>query len=155
MKLNLGCGTVRETGLDWINCDLRSEVKPDLVCDARKLPFKDNSLDHIYAFNILDHFNRFETTPVLKEWLRVLKPSGNLRIIVPDFRFAVEAYMSGKHDMERMQDLYGGQEYKYNFHYTCFDQPYLSKVLLGAGFSRTQNEATGHYGGLQMLAYKG
>lgn len=51
--------------------------------DARNLNwFKDGCLDFIYSSHVLEDFE--ETEPVLTEWLRVLKPGGNLVLYLPD-----------------------------------------------------------------------
>ena len=51
--------------------------------DATKLHwFHDGVLDYIYSSHLLEDFP--ETESVLREWLRVLKPGGNLIIFCPD-----------------------------------------------------------------------
>ena len=51
--------------------------------DATKLHwFRDGVLDYIYSSHLLEDFPDTET--VLREWLRVLKPGGNLIIFCPD-----------------------------------------------------------------------
>lgn len=50
--------------------------------DGRNLPFKDNTVDTLYSSHLLEDFNPWN--PVLKEWIRVLKPGGHLIILVPD-----------------------------------------------------------------------
>lgn len=50
--------------------------------DARDLPFKDGKLDWVYSSHLLEDF--LEWDPILREWVRVLKPGGNLVILVPD-----------------------------------------------------------------------
>jgi len=62
-----------------------------LFGDATKdLPFKDGVLDYVYSSHLLEDFK--DWTPILTEWLRVIKPGGYLVIMVPDhglFRAAV------------------------------------------------------------------
>lgn len=51
--------------------------------DARDLHwFSDNALDYIYSSHVLEDF--VDTTDVLKEWLRVLRPGGLLVLFLPD-----------------------------------------------------------------------
>jgi len=51
--------------------------------DATKLVwFRDGVLDYIYSSHLLEDF--VDTEAVLREWLRVLKPGGNLIIFCPD-----------------------------------------------------------------------
>jgi len=54
-----------------------------LVGDATKLSwFKSNSLDWVYSSHVLEDFD--DTAAVLEEWLRVIKPGGNLILFLPD-----------------------------------------------------------------------
>lgn len=46
------------------------------------LPFKDNVCDFVYSSHLLEDF--FDWDPILREWVRVLKPGGHLVILVPD-----------------------------------------------------------------------
>ena len=59
---------------------------------ADHLPFDTDSFDTVYSSHLLEDFKDWE--PILKEWVRVLKPGGKLVILVPDherFRAAVNA----------------------------------------------------------------
>ena len=69
MKLHLGCGSRHLEG--FINVDINSEAA-DIHFDIRSLPFKDGSVDEIYACHVLEHFGRNEFKAVLNEWVRVL-----------------------------------------------------------------------------------
>jgi len=44
--------------------------------------FRDGVLDYVYSSHLLEDFS--DTEKVLREWLRVLKPGGNLVIFCPD-----------------------------------------------------------------------
>lgn len=50
--------------------------------DARKLPFNNDSLDFVYSSHLLEDYADWE--PVLREWVRPLKPGGRLIVILPD-----------------------------------------------------------------------
>ena len=72
---------------------------------------------------------------VLREWNRVLKVGGVLRVAVPDFE-AVAAEYQEKKDLQCFQGLlYGGQTYDYNYHHVAFDYKLLEYFLSEAGFS--------------------
>lgn len=49
---------------------------------AEHLPFNDDSLDFVYCSHLLEDFS--DWLPVLKEWVRVLKPGGRLVVLLPD-----------------------------------------------------------------------
>jgi SAM-dependent methyltransferase len=44
--------------------------------------FRDNALDYVFSSHLLEDFD--DTSAVLREWLRVLKPGGRLVIYCPD-----------------------------------------------------------------------
>ena len=75
MKLNLGCGNEKIDG--YINYD-----KDDIDLN-KKLTFKDNSVDEIRVFHVLEHLiNPYDT---LMEFYRILKVNGILLIKLPQF----------------------------------------------------------------------
>lgn len=75
------------------NCGHKPLGPIQLSGDARKLPFNNDSLDFVYSSHLLEDFE--DWAPVLREWLRVLKPEvGWLIILIPDrvlWKQAVEA----------------------------------------------------------------
>jgi len=76
VKLNLGCGAEKPSG--YINVDIDFRVKPTIVADMRRLPFKDEIADEILCSQILEHFDFQDLELVLAEIDRVLKPKGKL-----------------------------------------------------------------------------
>lgn len=46
------------------------------------LPFKDGVLDFVYSSHLLEDFA--DWTPLLREWIRVLRPGGKLIVLIPD-----------------------------------------------------------------------
>ena|SRR3990167_9688126 len=127
----------------WVNIDIRDlEVPPNILflkMNVVKLGFPDNSVDYIYACHLLEHFRRDETQTILKEWYRVLKPGGVIRIAVPDFDAIVEVYLKEMRDLTRIiGGLYGRQDYPENTHYTVFNYKKLMKELYDVGFRGTE-----------------
>ena len=133
IKLHLGCGNRYIPG--FIHIDLADYSHIDYKSDVSDLSmFEDNSVDLIYACHVLEHFKRYETDGVLQEWYRVLKSGGILRVSVPDFEAIVTVYEKYR-DMELVMGLlYGGQDYKHNFHHVGFDFKYLGELLKKVGF---------------------
>jgi len=66
-----------------------SEWPLHLFLDLSNLPFKDNSLAWNFSSHALEDFE--DTTATIKEWVRVLKPGGNLVLFLPD-QAAYEAH---------------------------------------------------------------
>lgn len=58
-----------------------SNVKPDVIADAKKLPFPNNTFDIALLFQVLEHVD--SPRKVVAEAARVLKPNGVLIISVP------------------------------------------------------------------------
>ena len=137
MKLHIGCGEKFLPG--YKHLDARKFPHVDYVTDdlSNLEMFNDNSIEEIYACHILEHFTREEIKKgaILKEWNRILKKDGILRIAVPNFEAIVEEYLSSKNLELIMGLLYGGQDYEYNFHFQTYDFKRISNILKCAGFS--------------------
>jgi len=81
----------------------------------------------------LEHFKKNQILKVLKEWIRVLKPGGILRISVPSFENLTKIYNIDKNIDNISGPLMGGQSYKDNFHYEVFNKKKLINLLNDAG----------------------
>lgn len=88
MALNIGCGdfnyfsSIKGFSGKVINCDKDfSPVTPFIRCFGEKLPFKDNSFDHVIALDVIEHIK--DDALFLNEILRVLKKRGKLFITTP------------------------------------------------------------------------
>jgi len=146
IKLHLGCGPRYIPG--FIHVDLADFPHIDHKHDISDLPmFNDNSVDLIYCSHALEYFDRIEALRVLKEWYRVLKKNGVLRIAVPDFRAIVTVYQTYK-DLEHqgiLGPLYGrmvvntGDGEKILYHKTVYDFDSLKKLLESVGFKNVKN----------------
>lgn len=78
--LNIGCGLNKMDG--WVNVDAYGT--PDILWNLNKYPWpwKDNSIDEIYANHIFEHL--LDWFGAFKECARILKTGGSLQINVPD-----------------------------------------------------------------------
>ncbi len=61
---------------------------------AEALPFDDGSLDFVYSSHLLEDY--FDWTPILREWVRVLKPGGKLIVLIPDVSLWAAAIRRGQ-----------------------------------------------------------
>jgi predicted SAM-dependent methyltransferase len=132
MKLHLGCGKTFIPG--YCHIDVIEFPHIDIIHSVESLPMvQDESCDVVYACHVLEHFHKKQILPVLKEWLRVLKKGGILRISVPDVEALLKVYQQ-THDLNLIiGPLFGRGNYLYNIHYTAFDLQTLSAVLSEAG----------------------
>lgn len=90
--LNLGCGTRYKPG--WTNVDMRSNHSEVLEHDLRKpLPFAEGSFDFVYSSHVLEHFTSESGEALLRESVRVLKPGGIVRVVVPDLEILARLYL--------------------------------------------------------------
>ena len=137
MKLHLGCGNRYIPG--FFHIDGFDAPHIDHVCSIENLSFiEDNSIELIYSSHVLEHFKRARLPEVLKEWNRVLKPGGILRVAVPDFEGIVKVYNKYKDLDLVIGPIFGGQNYLYNIHYNTFDFNSLSNYLSEAGFDNIE-----------------
>jgi predicted SAM-dependent methyltransferase len=130
--LHLGCGKIRLPG--YINVDIQSGPAVDRVADLRALPWENGSVDMVYSCAAIEHFGRREWIGVLKEWARVLKPGGLLRLSTADFEAAIERYREARNLQELLGLLIGGQKDDYDWHGMIFDFETLKAGLEEAGF---------------------
>jgi len=127
--LNLGCGIRTAAHPDVVNVDwsLNIRIKKSRLLrlvalpllDARRrsrldqmqgellahdlskgIPFASDSVDIVYHSHVLEHLDRPVAQRFLAETLRVLKPGGISRIVVPDFELLCRAYLD---HLERCQ----------------------------------------------------
>ncbi len=135
LRLHLGCGDVDAPG--FVNIDGRPMRHVHLVQPLDRLDrFADNSAALVYASHCLEHFPHAELPRVLKEWCRVLRPGGVVRVAVPDFDAIIAMYQDLGRDIGPTQlALMGGQDYPFNFHYTILNETSLTQLLKDAGCS--------------------
>lgn len=102
----------------------------DLVADLKNLTFKENSVETIYAFHVLDRLFLEEIPAVLNNWSKCLKPGGNLFLIIDDFEYVCRAFVGGDISIE---------QFNVNFcHSAQLDRYLLIKLLLQGGFKEGQ-----------------
>lgn len=137
LKLHLGCGQRQLKG--FVHVDINDFDHIDHRHDIKTLPmFEDDSVDEIYSSHSLEYFDREEVKEVLKEWRRVLKQGGILRLAVPDFEALAKVYEQKKDLNLLVGPLYGRWPLKDGhvlYHKTTYDFKSLKNVLEEAGFS--------------------
>ena len=126
--LHIGCGA-NILPKPFKNLDIRKKKGVDFVGAAYPLKFKSNSFDLVYASHVLEHFKKKDTLKVLKDWVRVLKPGGTIRISVPCIDNLIKIYKYDNEIENVLGPILGGQTYKENFHYNLFNKENLTEYL--------------------------
>ncbi len=143
--LHVGAGSVRLGG--WLNTDIRLPCQ--LFLDAtRRFPIRDNSVSYIFSEHFIEHVPRHAAFVFLKESLRVLRPSGILRIATPDVKALVKAYLNNPELVRLLNERNKWRGYQYvcypidilnkafmeDGHLCLYDSETLQQLLISAGF---------------------
>jgi SAM-dependent methyltransferase len=153
--LDVGCGPNAHDEI--INLDYLWHPKVDVCWDIlRGLPFPERYLQGIYSEHCLEHFHVANALRLLADFHRVLKPSGTLRLVVPDAELYLRAYVSQSagdtgarfpfQDQEGRDPLwtpmhsvnrvyYQDRDSPFG-HQTMYDFPMLKTMLLHCGFAK-------------------
>lgn len=133
IKLHLGCGKRELPG--WVHID-GADFPHIASHDVTKLPYEDNSVDEIYSAHLINYFDWIQIMPIFKEWKRVLKPKGILRIATPDFEAIAKLYVQGARLSTFKGLLFGCMELgdRFIYHRDCWDYTTLSRALWNIGF---------------------
>lgn len=143
--LHLGCGRRNIPG--FTNVDLAKFPHIDYRRPINDLRiFKTNSVDLIYSCHSFEYFDRLEAVNILREWRRVLKRGGVLRLAVPDFENIIKVYLKYNKDLEHqgiLGPLYGrwpipGTK-RIVYHKTVYDFKSLKKLLEDNGFTKIKS----------------
>lgn len=157
--VDIGCGkTWREfeEGVP-IRVDIDESCNPDYRCDVRNLPFDAATFDIVFSSHVLEHFAKSQQKSVLEEWIRILKPEGELRLILPNIMWAARALADESFRKELLGTmpeyalsnhvsnvLYGAQTTPHDFHYNGFTPGSLEMLLKDVGFKIMKYEEQGY-----------
>lgn len=135
-KIDMGCGLNTKKPLnDWIHLDGDEGPHIELVCDFADIPLDDNSIDEIWAGDVVEHIPAWKLNTVMTEWKRILKPGGIFGGTTPSLDFNVRQYTEGKIAYDWLiQNLYGDRAGYPHQHYILYNYEHLVKMLLRSGF---------------------
>lgn len=127
MKLNIGSGEKDIPG--YISIDRKNGQEAYPLTEPK---YSRNSIEEIRASHVLEHFPHNQVGEVLKHWAAFLKPGGQLKIAVPNFKWIAEAYLAGK-EIPVQGYTMGGQTDADDFHRCIFDEEVLRLEMEAAG----------------------
>lgn len=140
IKLHLGCG--KRFLPDFVHIDLADFPHITHRRDIRDLSFlPDNHAALIYSCHSFEYFDRQEAVDVLREWHRVLRPGGVLRLAVPDFEALLEVYRRFGDLTRVLGPLFGRWEISAGrviYHRTVYDFASLAALLAANGFEQVR-----------------
>ncbi len=155
--LHVGAGRHAERTLHWsfrgwehITVDVDPACHPDYIASIVSMwDVPSFSFDAVYASHVLEHVYAHEVPLALVEFLRVLKPDGDLLLRLPDLQQACAAVAEGREEQYLYQSpagpiapldiLFGYRAAVARLgeamsHRTGFTQATLEKTLRQAGF---------------------
>ena len=94
--LNVGCGPYPKP--EFINLDYTWNPNIDICWDITRKPYplESGSLEGIYTEHCLEHIEFKDMKENLKEFYRLLKPGGLVRIVMPDGEIYLDIYQKRK-----------------------------------------------------------
>jgi len=113
---------IRENGLLFF--DLR-----------RGAPFKDSSLDAVFASHFLEHLREVDAMCFLGDCYRAMKKGAVLRILVPDLDLAFRMYSEGKVDEVLRTFFYTSDRFDFHAHKYGYNFSSLKERLEKIGFT--------------------
>jgi len=148
--INYGCGLLRCNHM--INLDGWRSSATDFVFDLRqKLCCPSNIVDGIYSEHFLEHIDYLYAVRILREFFRILRPGGCIRLVLPDLLTFSQAYLDDNvsffkacyqftpstfPELEIENSCQGLNSIFYNHsHKYIWDFPSLRSALIDIGFS--------------------
>lgn len=150
IRLNLGAGDTKFPG--YISVD-KWDKEADIQADICELPYEDNSVDGVIAYQVIEHIPYNKTDDMFKEMYRVLKPGKSALIECPDIEYAAqEIAMSGDIEDKWLRHIWG-EYYRHwdtgryedaldhagSKHVTGFTLKRLKRICEPLGFTVIQN----------------
>lgn len=128
-----------------LTLDVLPDYEPDILCNADDIPAQwDESFDGVLASHVLEHFGFWYTGIVLEKWIRLLKPGGELHIVVPSAEWAARQILSEGPSYATFPHLFGSHINEYQMHKSAFTMRLLRVEFEKAGLL-TRRATTGQY----------
>lgn len=148
--LDIGCGL--HVSSNFVNLDYFWRPEIDVCWDVTKgtLPFPDNSFDGIFSEHCFEHISLEAFKHVLSECYRMLKPGGDLRIVMPDGELYLDIYQKKKKGIKAEMPYEEGYItamaringiFRNHGHQFIYDYQTVEYLLNEIGFSKAKKES--------------
>ena len=128
---------------ELLNVDIVDLPKVDLVFDiTKRFPIPDRVIAEVFSAATLEHLRKPANMHVLREFYRILRPGGKLRIITPDIEAIARGILAGE-DLDYLnQHLFGkyksDQTEDFDLHKWMFPAGRLMETLEEIGFTEVE-----------------
>jgi predicted SAM-dependent methyltransferase len=128
---------------EYLNVDIVDLPQVDLVFDiTKKFPMDDGVIEEVISVATLEHLRKPHVHHVLKEFHRILRPGGLLRVSTPDIEAIAKGVIRGDDPDVLNQQLFGkfknGDTEDFDLHRWMYTAPQMIKVLQNMGFERVE-----------------
>jgi SAM-dependent methyltransferase len=145
-----------------IRCDIDESTKPDIIASIADLGrnVENASCDAIWASHVLEHLSRHQVPLALREFRRVLTPTGFVLIRLPDLEQVAQLIVEGRINdviytsaagpITPLDMLYGHDAsitrgHQSMRHGTGFTEDLLAQDMVAAGFAEVRTARTKTY----------
>jgi predicted SAM-dependent methyltransferase len=113
-KIHLACGKNIFSG--WDNYDYEPINGARYIDLQKPLDFQDNSIEYIYFEHALEHFDEVDGYNLLKEFYRILKNDGIVRIVTPSLDTYIFRYLNWNNEVNNEhQNIFHSPEQFLNY----------------------------------------
>jgi GT2 family glycosyltransferase len=119
---------------DYRHLDIQQFPHTEYTADAfTSLPLESNSVASLFAKRTIQRLNKKDASLALKEWFRVLAPTGEIKLVTVDIKKAMGKYLQ-TFETKYLDLLFGTQADKTEFYLNGYSPDVLKNMLEDAGF---------------------
>jgi predicted SAM-dependent methyltransferase len=153
VRVNIGSGGKPMEG--WVNCDIVWRV-PVYLDATQPWPIPDNTVDYVYADNVIEHVTLDLGRRLFQHTFAALKPGGVVRLATPDVEAVARQYLENGelaqlglersrergrnfiYPVQLIQNVFVGAKHYLGF---CYDYASISAEMQAVGFETSRQPA--------------